>query len=459
MSRIAGIIFFSIFLQLFVLSICKVIELDMIKSRKMNKIYSSKSQRMLAEKDISIVYEDQEDYFTVALGLGTPPQYFAVQVDTALGITWVPSKDCVNCNSTYKFNQTASSTIQTSDKKIEIDDQDGDVKGYITNDTVRLNDLSTSDFSFIQIVKYDDDFEDYEDGKLGLGYSNKRGDNFSFMQVLKNAGVIQENIFSLSEVNTTHGKLSIGGFPEGRNEKEPSYSKCNLTSTDDLDDNFRDGWVCKISHIILEPSNNFSHAYEVSEKIIFDSASSYISIPLIHLYQFRNNYINKYFSNCKEIETKNSIGFVCPRNQTNQAHGISFVLDGYSYRISAEHLFEQLPSDNQYSELLIKFIKDDDGIWVLGHPFMSLYTIVFNGEDHNIGFYGDYTSNVITEWNDWVNGNTPAQKANRFFYMIVGATIVGSLLFMFIVFMIYHSYKRRRLEEHGPLIHSESSAQ
>jgi len=130
-------------------------------------------------------------------------------------------------------------------------------------------------------------------------------------------------------------------------------------------------------------------------------------------------------------------------------------LEGTGYTIEGEDLFENL--DNINYEFLIRFDKDtnSDNIWSFGHPFLSEYTVVFNGEEKHVGFHGGETIDLEEEWNEW-NKPEPIIKNTQFFYLIVGASILGGLLLIAIIFIIVHSLKRRRLEEHGPLINDQN---
>jgi hypothetical protein len=430
------------------ISCSKVIQLEILKNTRSNKL-----NRILTETDIPLVYENNEDYFTVALGIGNPAQYFAVQVDTTTSVTWVPSINCKHCNSTTKFNSSLSSTVRDTNKTVEIEDKDGDVKGLETFDNIVLNGFNLSEYGFVQVVKYDDDYKDYEDGKLGLGFRHEHGHNFNFLEKLKTANLIEKKIFSISEKNTTHGILHLGDYPSEYDNI--TYTFSNLTTTEGLDDEYRSGWVTELTHVIIGDENKtFAEATEISGRVIIDSTYSYISAPKSFLQNFKTDFFEKYFVNqnstCKEYKSDDEISFICPKIELQDV-SFTFILGGWGYVLEAEDLFENI--DHANMEFLVRFNKEDDNIWRFGHPFASRYTIVFNGEDNHVGFYGGERKSFVNEWTLWYGGESFSQKQNRMFLLIVGASVLGAILLIVILFLIVHSIKRRRLEgEHGPLI-------
>ena len=129
-----------------------------------------------------IPYENNEDFLVTALGIGTPRTYFPVQVDTSTSTTWVPSTKCSNCKSYLKYNSSLSNSSIDSEDTVELFDEDGNLKGIITHDDVQVDQYIIKNFTFIQAKELQDNYRDFEDGKLGLGYyhSNKE---MSFIEI------------------------------------------------------------------------------------------------------------------------------------------------------------------------------------------------------------------------------------------------------------------------------------
>lgn len=433
------------------------IEIDMVRTkRNRREISRTTNQRLLADQDIVVQYQEGQDYFLVNLKLGTPAQVFPVQVDTSTSATWVPSTFS-NLQNITKFDVNQSSTVRITNKTIEIDDEDGKVKGHATFDKVSIDNLTAPEFGFALVKEYEEEFTDYPQGKLGLGFRNPHNLEFSILEVLKKAGSISNKIFAISETNVTHGRLHIGDFPAEFNENSTKYSVCNATTTDGLEDEYRDGWVCELSHILIGGYNqNFTESLEVEGRVLFDSAYSYISIPDDYLNYFKVQ-LNKTgldLNVCnKTIDEEGEISFICPsyvRNLKLVENAITLVLDGNGYQIALDDLFDDI--DEQTCEFLLIFNTEPANVWNIGYPFLSQYFTVYNAEKGNIGFYGGDKVDFTREYTEYLNGDDIASKNARFFYMIVGAGILGAILLIVVIFLIVHSVKRRRLEEHGPLI-------
>ena len=223
-----------------------------------------------------------KNYYTVPLKVGTPGKTFNVQLDTSTSTTWLPSIKCKNCaKSSNLYDPIQSKTsLALNDKKIELDDEDGDVEGYPMNDNFVLNGYNLKNFSFVQVTKLDDEYRDHYDGKLGLGYRNENGKNFNFLDSLKKQNLINKKIFSINQINEQKGLLFIGDNSANK------YTFCNVSSGEDLDDIYKESWVCELTHVgifnnkegISKKLHDYTHISD--GKVDFDSAYEYIAVPI-----------------------------------------------------------------------------------------------------------------------------------------------------------------------------------
>ena len=225
---------------------------------------------------------NSRNYYTIPLKIGTPPEVFNLQVDTSTATTWVPSANCENCAlSTKLYKETSSSTSSPTDNEIELEDEDGDVKGYEISDNVILGSYKLKQFNFVQVNKFGEDFRDYPDGKLGLGYKSS-DDDFNFLERLKKNNLIAKKIFSITTINDKKGMLLVGDLP---GKKYNTF--CNVTTdTDDLDDMYRESWVCHLTHVgsfkvSKGISNIIKNYHELDNDLVsFDTAYDYIAVPI-----------------------------------------------------------------------------------------------------------------------------------------------------------------------------------
>lgn len=414
-----------------------------------------------------------KNYFTIPLKVGTPPITFNVQVDTSVSTSWLPSIKCKNCIGTTKFyDETKSKTSFIKNKKeIELDDEDGDVEGYETKDYFTIGEYTLKNFSFIQVTEVDDDeFRDHYEGKLGLGYRGELNHDFNFVSKLKKDKLITKRIFSINQKNSKKGTLSIGDVLPDDNEK---YAFCNVTSGEDLDDIYKESWVCELTHVGIfeknEISENLNNYSLISNgKVDFDSAYDYIAVPFsdrqiiddllikanLNCEVLEKNYEN---INKKELITKfneEEIDIFCNTTYEEletKKLALSFVLQGNVFSIPLELLFSE--SENGKMEMLVKYINDNDAIWTFGYPFISQYVMIFNMEDNHVGILeSDKTKlNIISidkEWNKWYDAysNLFYKKINITVIVVI-AVVLFCILALIVAFLIIRAVKKRGVEE------------
>ena len=419
--------------------------------------------------ELDITQHPVEEFYTVPLYVGSLPedsddnknytiQTFTLQVDTTSSLSWIPSNKTTFPNITFnKYNSSLSFTGKETNDSIVIVDEDGDVFGNIIYDTVSLGNedaIKVDNFTMIQILNYDKYFGDFPNGKLGLGYKNhsQGGEDSNFLSVLKKNNIISKKIFAIEK-----NKIIFGGIPERYTKYQ--YSKCNLTKTDDLDDEYRNGWICQITHLLIgDQTQNFEDAIEVpSSRVIFDSAYQYISIPMIYLNVFKEKMFDFYTINeCKEIKEELEIYYVCHSTEKFSFINISFILEGYGYVFNLKSLFKKIDSENM--EMLIRFKKENDNIWAFGLPFLNQYTIVYNAEDNLVGLYGGEKEDFLSEWELWSTHNDLSQHQKRKLLLIVGISVVSAIFLTVILFLLWKSFIKKKSYERkdqGPLIKSE----
>jgi hypothetical protein len=418
-----------------------------------------------------------KNYYTIPLKVGTPPKAFNVQIDTSTSTSWLPLINCKNCDSCTKFYDPLESKTSSviSQQKIELDDEDGNVEGYPINDNVVLNGYNLQNFSFVQVTKFDKEFRDHYDGKLGLGYRDQHGKNFNFLDRLKKQNLITKKIFSINQMSEQKGLLFIGDNSANK------YTFCNVSSGEDLDDIYKESWVCELTHVGIFNtkegiSNVLSNYTHISDgKVDFDSAYEYIAVPVSDRkiieellekanlvcetdediekkYQElskgkKDELINKY--NDEEINIK------CKTTKEELKQKelcLSFILQGNVYSIPLETLFSSTEEKDKM-EMKIKYIDDDDAIWTFGFPFMSQFLMVFNMEENHVGIKSiKKTSlpivNITKQWETW------NEHTNNFFYKKIDITliiIISSILFItliiIVVCLVFRAFRKSELRK------------
>ena len=411
---------------------------------KMSIIFLLLSISSLLAKDpktISLLYEEDTGYYIIPMSFGSNQDEFQIQVDTTTSETWIPSPKTTL--KVKKYNITQSTTGQKTNKTFEVEDEDGDVRGKACYDSVQVGDIALNHVGFVLVDEFEDPFDDYEQGKLGLGYKQEHGDDFNFIRKLKLNNIIDREIFS---INHETKELIIGDVPP--QFQNQLYTTCPVVETNDLDDEYRQAWACELTHLAFNldrKDKNFDldQAFEVNARITFDSAYPYISIPKRHINEFKKRYMNNYFNNSyKEVRDEDTTYFICTDEELVFGASISFIIEGYAYIIPWNKLF--LKNEEGEYELLIRFYKENDNIFGFGAPFMDFFTVVYDYEEEEVGFYGGNRKQLTREWYDYLNDMTPEQKKakRKRMYIYVG---IGFFVVIIIILLVYRSRKERAM--------------
>ena len=415
---------------------------------------------------------NNKNYYTIPLYVGTPEEEYDVQVDTSTATSWIPSGRCQNCILAHRlYEEEYSRTSSPTDKLLKIEDEDGNVEGYEISDNIQLGGYKLKQYSFVQVTKVADDFRDHYQGKLGLGYKSHyiKDQEFNFLEKLKKNNLIMKKIFSINAINEKKGMLFIGDIP---GKEYNTY--CNVTTDiDDLDDMYKESWICHLTHVGVFNTEKgifnqikYYEELEHNDLVNFDSAYDYISVPISE-----KDHIKKLLEtaqlDCREERSKQTskvndpslrnrikekeISIVCKTSveklqKKNMA--LSFVLQGYSYSIPLNLLFSQNKNSNEM-EMLIKYIDDEAAIWTFGYPFMNQFLMIFNMEDNHVGIkklkktvlpiinLSEKNVDIKEESSDSGSG------FKTFGYIILFIVVLA------IIFFIYHAIRKRNVASDG----------
>ncbi|KAG1741532.1 Asp-domain-containing protein [Suillus paluster] len=156
-------------------------------------------------------------YYT-EIELGTPPQVFKVILDTGSSNLWVPSSECiyVACERHAQYDSSASSTHQANGSDFSILYGSGPIEGYVSQDVLRIGDLSVRSQDFAEATKEPDlpFVHGKFDGILGLAYTSISINHITppFYNMI-NQGLLDEPVFSfrLGSSAADGGEVTFGG--------------------------------------------------------------------------------------------------------------------------------------------------------------------------------------------------------------------------------------------------------
>ena len=445
-----------VFISLF-LTICCVIE--------EGNIFIPMTSNFTLEHSESKI--NNKNYYTIPLLVGTPEEEYNVQVDTSSATTWIPSSHCENCVLAHRlYEEEDSRTSSPTDIHIEIKDEDGNVEGRQISDNIKLGDYKLKQFGFVQVTKVADDFRDHYQGKLGLGYKNHhlKDEEYNFLEKLKKHNLIKKKIFSINAINEKKGMLFIGDTP---GKEYNSY--CNVTDSDELDDMYKESWVCQLTHVGMFDKekgifNKIKYYNELKNNklVSFDSGYDYIAVPISEKENI-DKLLDKAELDCKERKkrepTKSSedtlrnrireeeITITCKASMKDINEKdliLSFVLEGYAYSLPFESLFVE-GSNKDEVEMLVKYIDDEDAIWTFGYPFMNQFLMIFNMEDNHVGIKKlKKTALPIININnkDWQKYTLKEESSSTSIFKIIGY-ITLALVAIAIIFFIIHAIRKR----------------
>ena len=348
-----------------------------------------------------------KNYYTIPLLVGTPEEEYEVQIDTSTATSWIPSSRCSNCIMSHRlYDKEDSRTSSPTDNFVEIEDEDGNVEGYQIADNIKLGSYKLKQFGFVEVTKVADNFKDHYQGKLGLGYKSTllKDDEFNFLEKLKKHNLIKKKIFTINAINEKKGMLFVGDIPG-----KPYNTYCNVTNTDDLDEMYQESWVCKMTHIgIFDREKGifnkikFYDELKNNKLVSFDSAYDFIAVPMSEkegiekllgkaklqcTEQKRNSARSNNKDKLRNRIREEEITISCETNKEelkNKNLALSFVLQGNSYSLPLEQLFEDGTKDGEM-DMLIKIIDEDDAIWTFGYPFLNQFLMIFNMEEDHVG--------------------------------------------------------------------------
>ena len=128
----------------------------------------------------------------------------------------------------------------------------------------------------------------------------------------------------------------------------------------------------------------------------------------------------------------------------NKKLALSFVLQGHSYSIPLENLFEDGAKDGEM-DMLIKIIDDEEAIWTLGYPFLNQFLMIFNMEEEHVGIkkLKKTALPIITINNKdmlkYSLGEDSSSSSNVF--KVIGY-ITLLLVVLAIIFIVYHAIRK-----------------
>ena len=390
-------------------------------------------------------YQYNDDFILAPLGLGTPVNIVPVQVETNSYKSWVSSILNEKNPSFFSYNLKESKTAVEEGGWDSVVDNQGTISGNIIYDKAYIGKYKIDNFKFIEAVEFDEKFNDFQNGKLGLGnclYADETDKEYCLIQRLKDNGSIDRRIFSLRELSDTHGELIIGDIPQGiKNKDYPLISLINEESYSNIEeDQFKMGWLTKISYILFFNENDgvkniFNNNFHLPEGIAsFDSSSDYIEAPYAYINNFEEQMFDIYYENtCRKVNRDGTFLFLCEKEryekmiEKNKNLSMILVINGLGFEIPMESLFEKINEEDY--EFFVHFKDFEQNTWNFGHPFFHRYTVIFDQDNQEIGIDGELIYSLEDETEAELKKIQPTSKWKILFWILfLIAVLVGIFL-------------------------------
>ena len=283
-------------------------------------------------------------------------------------------------------------------------------------------------------------------GIIGLGIKDSSN---SLLDKMKEEKLIKKRIVYFSTLPYPKIEFQID-IP--KNSKE-IFTGCNITTNSD----FQESWNCDLSHIYIEDKEKdkddkedkieLNDTIEVNSQVIFDAKSYYITTSMKYLEEFLDEFENE--DNCSKFPRNGFTYIQCNMNENDLKNlpYVSFVFDGYAYKIKPEKLFMESQKGKYVS--LIRFSDKSlyNDIWIMGYPFFASYKIKFDYDNKFIGFNGEKPLN-FTEILEGYNSSFFNNKTKL--YTLIG--VCSFILLLIIIFIIRRLIKGKDTNTNSKLV-------
>ena len=309
-------------------------------------------------------------YFS-EISVGTPPQEFKVVLDTGSSNLWVPSQECgsIACYLHSKYDHGDSSTYKKNGTEFQIKYGSGELEGYISQDTVRIGDITIEHQDFAEATSEPGlafAFGRF-DGIMGLGYDTISVDHVvpPFYNMI-DQGLIDEPVFAfyLSDTNDegAESEVVFGGINKdhyhGDMVKIPLRRKAY--------------W-----EVDLDAISFGDQTAEIDETgVILDTGTSLIALPST-LAELLN----------KEIGAKKSFNgqYTVECEKRDSLPDLTFTLTGYNFTISAYDYILEVQGSCISAFMGFDIPEPAGPLAILGDAFLRKWYSVYDLGSHSVG--------------------------------------------------------------------------
>lgn len=378
--------------------------------------------------------------YYIRSSLGSKKQTLNLALNTKNNLNWIITTNCLDCKNNFPFNYKKSETFKYNSNKIitTYNFTHSSYSGYEASDL-----FSITHSSFLDKYKYNLDFNSIDstwrlqnnliDGCLSISFPNK------YAIYLKNNKIIDNAILSinLSKDSSTLSYLTFGGYDKDIVKDSTKIIWKDITLKKDLNTEDKNvffdrsiDWYIDVEKLYINNKDYNTNNKKI--KIALDTLNKGIFIPKSDFFTVKDMIFNDNLS-CQE----QLLGYFrckCDSDYHKQFNTIVINFDKLnSITINPEDYITYIESVNSFNCYVMLYINYDNNLkdyWILGNLFISNYYTIMDYDNNKIGFY-----NIRTEIN---------QTNIKNLLLIVLLIILGSCIFLGLVYLIYKKYLNRR---------------
>lgn len=306
------------------------------------------------------------------ISIGTPPQKFTVIFDTGSSNLWVPSTHCssIACFLHRRFDSSSSRTFKENGTEFAIQYGSGSLEGIISNDILKVGDISVTHQDFGESVKEPGltfAFGRF-DGIFGLAYDRiaVKGVVPPFYHMV-NRGILDSSIFSFwlssNDDGQDGGELVFGGVDKSHYTGQIHWAPVRRQMY----------WEVELEKVVFGDDE----VEMENTGAAIDTGTSLIAVPTVvsdlinKQIGAKKNFAGQYVIECDKVPSLPDF--------TMYFNGKPFKLTGDDYILKAQ------------SQCISAFMGLDipeplGPVWIIGDAFLRKYYTIYDLGNNRVGF-------------------------------------------------------------------------
>ncbi len=331
-----------------------------------------KAEQPTGDNSAPILQDGTDFSYFLDVKFGAEQKSLYMLLDTGASTTWVMGHDCTSdaCSKHNSFGPDDSSTFKDTGTAFSIMYGTGEVKGNLVTDSMSVANINTT-LKFGLANTTSDEFSRFPfEGILGLSTSPD-----SFFSAIKNAGLLEANLFGISLARASDGvndgEVSFGTLNKDKYEGDITYTSVASVNS----------WAVPLDDAVVD-----GKPIGITGKTAYlDTGTTYAFAP--------KDQVKILFDNIPGASSKEGTTYTVPCDSTVP---VAFMFSGVSWNVSSAD-FLSAPSKDGVCTANIFGMEVVKGSWLLGDVFLKNVYSVFDGDQSRIGKFQTETTRAQTQ--------------------------------------------------------------